>query len=404
MSRLRTSLIVVTVAAAGIATSLLIGGLEGMGKRDLLELVVATLPSLAGTVVAAVIAQPLLARASIVWRMVTIAAVAAVVSLANLIIASRLMFVSSHDAQVLGILVAFSVAAGIGTAFALSRSSRAGIEKLMATVRRLGNGDLSARVGEVQAEPELRTLAGTLDDMAGQLARSIEHERAVESMRRDLFTAVSHDLRTPLSSIKAIADALEEGVIEEPREMRRYVREMGTAVDSLTKMVDDLFELVQAGPDEVGSVEGVTFGSVLESVLKACEVVAREKGIAIRAETDGAKNVVCSPRLERVLQNLLVNSIRHTESGDVVVSAHLDESALVIEVTDPGEGMAEWQLPLVFEPFWRGDAARSSPGSGLGLTLAKRIVEHLGGVIEVTSRLGEGSHFTVRVPQVSRGT
>src|SRR5207247_1019452 len=137
-----------------------------------------------------------------------------------------MMFVSGHDAQVLGILVAYSAAAGIGTALALARPSRAGIERLMATARRLGSGDLSARVGPLEAEPELRTLARTLDDMAAQLASSIEHERAVEGMRRDLFTAISHDLRTPLSSIKAISEALEEGVIAEPHEVRRYVGEM----------------------------------------------------------------------------------------------------------------------------------------------------------------------------------
>jgi signal transduction histidine kinase len=399
MNRLRTSLIVVSVAATGIGISLLVGGVEGMGKGDLLKLVVATLPSLAGTVVAAAIAQPLLARASIVWRMMTIAAVAAAVSLANLILASRMMFVSSHDAQVLGILVAFSVAAGIGTAVALSRSSRAGIERLMATVRRLARGDMSARVGEIYAEPELRTLAQTLDDMAARLERSIEHERAVESMRRDLLTAVSHDLRTPLASIKAISEALEQGVIEQPGEVRRYVREMGTSVDTLTKMIDDLFELVQAEADDVAAETNVRLGSVLDSVLKACGVLAREKGIRVRAETNGASEVPCSPRLERVLQNLLVNAIRHTDDGEVVVGARLEGSALVIEVTDPGEGMAGWQLPLVFDPFWRGDAARSTPGSGLGLTLAKRIVEHLGGVIDVTSRRGEGSRFTVKVPQ-----
>ena len=112
------------------------------------------------------------------------------------------MFLSGHAAKVLGILVAYSVAAGAGTALALARSSRAGIERLMATARRFGGGDLSARVGRLDAEPELRTLAATLDDMAAQISRSIEHERFVETMRRDLFNAVSHDLRTPLTRLR----------------------------------------------------------------------------------------------------------------------------------------------------------------------------------------------------------
>jgi signal transduction histidine kinase len=398
MRTLRASVIVVAVAAAGIGGSLLVGGVEGMAKGDLIKLVLATLPSLAGTIVAVVIAQPLLAKASIVWRMVTIAAVAAGVSLANLILASRMMFVSGHDAQVLGIMVAFSAAAGLGTAMALARSSHPGIERLMATARRLGQGDLSARVGSLETERELRTLAATLDDMAERLSASITHERAVEAQRRDLFTAISHDLRTPLSSIKAISEALEQGVIDEPGEVVRYLREMRVAVDSLVKMADDLFQLVQAGPDQVVSANGTRFGTVLTSAVRACEVLAREKGIVVRAEPDGTSDIACSPRLERVLQNLLVNAIRHSDHREVLVGARLEECDLVIEVVDAGEGIAEWQLPLVFEPFWRGDAARSSAGSGLGLTLAKRIVEHLGGQIDVTSRLGEGSRFTVRIP------
>src|SRR5207302_7156980 len=104
-------------------------------------------------VAAVLVAQPLLTRVSLVWRMVTIAGAATIIGLANLILASRMMFVSGHDAQVLGILVTFSAAAGIGTALALARSSRVGVERLMATVLRLGRGDLSARVGAFDAEP-----------------------------------------------------------------------------------------------------------------------------------------------------------------------------------------------------------------------------------------------------------
>ena len=118
----------------------------------------------------------------------------------------------------------------------------------------------------------------------------------------------------------------------------------------------------------------------------------------MRADADTRREVSCSPRLERVLQNLLVNAVRHTDRGEVRVEARVEDASLVIDVTDTGEGIAESQLPKVFEPFWRGDAARSSPGSGLGLSLAKRIVEHLGGRIEASSQPGRGSRFTVTVP------
>jgi signal transduction histidine kinase len=398
MNRLRASLVVVAVAAAGIGGSLLVGRLGGMDKGDLLKLVLATLPSLAGTILAVAIAQPRLARASILWRMVTIATVAAVVSLANLVLASRMMFVSGHDTQVLGIMVAFSAAAGIGTALALARSSRPGVERLMATARRLGRGDLSARVGPLDAEPELRTLAATIDDMAARLARSIEQERRAEATRRDLFTAVSHDLRTPLSRVKAISEALEHGVVHGPGEVRRYIGEMRVSVESLIRLVEDLFELVHSGTGRPTLERPVPLRSVLDAAIGVCEGPAREKGITLRTELDGVAETPCPPSLERVLHNLLVNAVRHTGQGEVMVRGRLDGDEVVIDVSDTGEGMTGRQLHMAFEPFWRGDAARSSTGSGLGLTLARRLVEHLGGGIDVSSRPGEGSRFTVTIP------
>lgn len=404
MRQVRTAAIVATVALAGLGASLLVARLYGIEGGDLLSLGITMLPSLAATVVAASVAQPLLARAAIVWRMVTIAVAAAVVSLMNLVIASHLMFVSGHDAQVVGILIAYSVAAGGGTALALSRSSRAGIEKLMAMTHRLAEGDLSVRIGHLDAEPELRLLASTLDDMATRLARSIERDRAVEEMRRDLFNAVSHDLRTPLSSLKAISEALEQGVIRDPEEVRDYVAEMGVAVDSLIKMVDDLFEVVQAEAGQLEERRWVRLGDVVRLAIRPCESFARDRSVVISTDLDGAKDVPCSPGLERVIQNLVANAVRHTRDGSVVVAARCDEHRLRLEVKDTGEGMPEGHLPLVFEPFWRGDAARTSPGSGLGLTLARRLVERLGGDIDVRSRPGLGASFIVTVPNLTRGS
>jgi two-component system sensor histidine kinase BaeS len=174
---------------------------------------------------------------------------------------------------------------------------------------------------------------------------------------------------------------------------------MGIAIDSLIAMVDDLFELVHADAEHLAPGSGSRLGLVVDSALKVCEGLARQKKVVLRADLNGTGDVSCSPRLERVLQNLLVNALRHTDAGEVVVQARFERTGLVIQVSDTGEGIPASQLPRVFEPFWRGDAARSSPGSGLGLSLAKRIVEHLGGRIGAASRPGEGSRFTVWIPE-----
>src|SRR5205823_682912 len=143
--------------------------------------------------------------------------------------------------------------------------------------------------------------------------------------------------RTPLSGIKAVSEALDEGVITDTGEVRRYAVEMRLAVDSLIKMVDDLFDLVQADAGQVASPRSVPLGSAVGSAIGACAVAAQDKGVSLRTELDGAAEVECSPRLERVLQNLLVNAVRHTSEGEVVVRGHVEEGGLVIEVTDTGE-------------------------------------------------------------------
>ncbi len=394
----RTWLAVAAVGGVGMGASLAVGRLFGMQGGDLLRLVVTMGPSLVATVVAASIARPLLARSRIVWRMVAIATAATAIGLANLVVVSGLMFVSRHDALVVAVILGYALAAGIGTALILVRSSRGGIERLVATARRIGGGDLQARVGPLEAEPEVQMLAVTIDNMAMRLARSIEREREVEGMRRDLLTAVSHDLRTPLSSLKAATEALGQGIVQDPTDVRRYVDEMRAAVDALIALVDDLFEIVGADGAGLASAGDVRFESVVDSAITICEPLASAKGIEVRTELDGARDVLCSPRLERVLQNLLVNAVRHTHEGEITVRARLHDEDLIVEVSDTGEGIAASHLARVFEPFWRGDAARSSPGSGLGLTLAQRIVEHLGGRIWATSEPGAGATFTVILP------
>jgi two-component system sensor histidine kinase BaeS len=140
---------------------------------------------------------------------------------------------------------------------------------------------------------------------------------------------------------------------------------------------------------------------VIRSALEACEVQAEAKGLVVERRLDGAGEAPCSPRLVRVLQNLLQNAIRHTAAdGTVLIEARRRPDALEIAVRDTGEGIPPEALDRVFEPFWRADAARSTPGSGLGLALAKRIVEALGGSITVESAPARGSRFAVVLPVV----
>jgi signal transduction histidine kinase len=319
---------------------------------------------------------------------------------ANLVVLGRTMFVSAHDATLVGVLLLYSIGAGVGSALVIARSSTLALDRLAVTARALGDGDLDARVGDLDAGSELDALAGTLDEMADRLRHAQEREREIESTRRDLISAVSHDLRTPLANLRAMVEAIDEGVVGDPPSLRRYASEMRRAVNQLVVMVDDLFELAQldAGAIEV-ETERVLLGDVVRSAVATVQLQAEDKGLSLVTDLDGTDDAACSPRIERVLQNLLVNAVRHTPAdGSVLVEARRSEAGLRLAVADTGEGIPAADLPHIFEPFFRGDRARHGAGAGLGLSLARRIVETLGGRIVAESEPPNGSRFEVSFP------
>jgi signal transduction histidine kinase len=233
------------------------------------------------------------------------------------------------------------------------------------------------------------------------MAEARARERALEAQRRDLMIAVSHDLRTPLASLRAMAEAIDDEVVDDPATLRRYMAEMRAGIDCLVALVDDLFEFAKldAGTLEVG-VKHATVAEVVGQALSACDGQAVEKGLRIEARIEDAAVADCSPHLTRVIQTLLQNAIQHTPAdGTVVVRAARGPAGLRLTVEDDGEGIPADALERVFDPFWSRDPARSGNGSGLGLTLAKRIVESLGGRIEVDSEPERGSRFAVLVPE-----
>ena len=342
----------------------------------------------------------LLARSSLRIRIVAATLAGVAVALLNLAAFALLMFVSGHDAALTAILLGYTGTVGVATGTALARSSTAGITRLEETAHRLADGDLHARVDEIDAGPELRTLARTLDEMAARLEEAQRNEREAESRRRDLVAAVSHDLRTPLAGLRAMVEAVEDGVVDDPEDLRRYTREMLRAVGALTTLVDDLFELSQLDGEAIrAEARRARLADVVASALAAVEPQRLAKGVSVELHLADAAAEPCSPRVTRVLQNLIQNAIRHTPAdGSVRVEARRDADRLEIAVTDTGEGIPGSSLDRVFEPFWRGDAARSGPGSGLGLALAKRLVEAMGGDISVQSQPREGSRFAVLLP------
>jgi signal transduction histidine kinase len=384
----------------GAGGALLVAAALGMKASELAHLAGLLAPAVVVTVAAATLASSLLGRTSLRQRYLAIAAVGTVVALGNLFALAQAMFVSAHAATVLAVVLTYSSGAGLAAAFASARSSASALDHMTRTAEIIGGGDMSARVGALEAGPELDRLASTIDQMAGRLEAVRDQEQRIEQTRRDLITAVSHDLRTPLANLRAMVEAIDDRVVTDPPTMHRYVADMRRAVGQLSTLVNDLFEMVQV---DAGTIEAeadrASLDDVVASAVATVEAEAARKGVLLATDVQGTEAAMCSPHVTRVLQNLLVNAVRHTPAdGTIRIGSRRDPDGVWLVVEDTGEGISEEDLPHVFDPFFRADAARSGDGAGLGLALAERIVHALGGTIEVDSLPNRGARFDVMLP------
>ncbi|MGH3440308.1 MAG: sensor histidine kinase, partial [Sciscionella sp.] len=234
-----------------------------------------------------------------------------------------------------------------------------------------------------------------------------EGERAAEAARRELVTWVSHDLRSPLAGIRAMAEALADGVVSAPSEVASYAARIGTESTRLTGMVDDLFELskITSGTLRL-TMSSVPLADVISDVIGAQAPVAKHKGIRLVADADDWPVVLGSdPELARIVRNLLSNAVRHTPAdGTVAVGVGVEGHDAVLHVDDTCGGIPEPELPRVFEVAFRGTAARTPQpdaaqpaGAGLGLAIARGLVEAHHGRITVANH-GPGCRFEVHIP------
>ena len=344
------------------------------------------------------------ARRRSVGVQAAIVAITAVVAVASgAVIAANEMFISEHD---LGALAVVLVAAGTVTvAIALVLGDRvAGASRSLAeTARRIGAGDFS-RADQPTAPEEFTTLAGELDAMSRRLEESMERERALEGSRRELVAWVSHDLRTPLAGIRAMAEALEDGVVSDPDTVARYHQSMRSEADRLSALVNDLFELsrINAGTLKL-KLEQVSLSDLVSDAVAAASGIARARGVHLNGDVQGPapELQLSASEMARVLRNLLENAIRHTPSeGEVRVDTGTDQAYAYVRVADECGGIPAGDLDRVFDTAFSGHVARTpgrDGGAGLGLAIARGIVEAHHGEISVVNQ-ESGCMFTVRLP------
>ncbi len=286
-----------------------------------------------------------------------------------------------------------AVAIAVVLAFILSRRTLAPVKALTSAAERLGQRDFSQRV-QIKDKGELGELAQTFNSMADDL----EH---AEKLRQNMVADVAHELRTPLSNIRGYLEALRDGVMKPDKET---IRSLNEEASLLSRLVDDLQELSLAEAGELKLVRRAEdIGELIRQAVAAVEAPKKAKGLLLAVELPEKLPLVNidSRRIGEVLRNLLENAVVHTGKGDTITVAARQLDRLVeISVTDTGEGIPAKELPNLFERFYRVDKsrARATGGSGLGLTIARRLVEAHGGSIEVQSEPGKGSRFAFTVP------
>ena len=337
-------------------------------------------------------------------RILLASVLTAILALANVGFTASLMFLSTHDLALLSGLLGFSLGVAVLAAFSFSDSAARSFREVAEAARSINAGNLEVRV-PMRSRDEAGELAAAFNAMIARLETSFDREKELEEARKELIASVSHDLRTPLASIQAMVEAINDGVVTDSETVKRYLRTIEAEVEVLSQLIDDLFQLsrIDAGVLEL-HLAASSIPDLISDTLGSMSPQATAKGLRLMGSVDEeVPPVVMDERMvQRVLYNLVHNAIRHTpEDGTIHIRAQDDGTEVRIEVTDTSEGIPKKDLPRLFERFYRSERSRSRNfgGAGLGLSIAKGIVEAHGGRLWVESSVGEGSTFGFALPK-----
>lgn len=309
--------------------------------------------------------------------------------------AAKQMFITSSDAIVGLAVLVMALAVGARVSYLLSRDVRMRISDVRGGLARVAAGSRDV-VFPVDSRDELGQLAAQAQETVAMLRDEELRRDEAERMRRQTIASISHDLRTPITSLRLLAEAIEDDLVD-PETVKRYASSMRASVEVLGALIDDLFELARIEAGALNwSMEQVELAEITREVIGTLEPEATQRGIRILAPDDVDAHLVGDPaRLRRVLLNLLQNAVRHTpEDGSVTVRIEPAPGGYEVEVADDGEGVDPADAERIFDPFYRGgsEAARTRPGTGLGLAIARAVVEAHGGRIWLAPS-EQGSRF-----------
>ena len=238
------------------------------------------------------------------------------------------------------------------------------------------------------------------------VVRDVTETRRLDAIRRDFVANASHELKTPVASILAVAETLGDGALEDPTAAPRFIEQLERDADRLGRIVADLLDLSRL---ETGSerIDRVALDATAEEEVARRTEQASAAGVSLAVHVDGVPAIRGSSRdLGLMMGNLIDNAIRYTQpGGSVTVEVRAERDAVLVRVSDTGVGIPQRDVPRIFERFYRVDQARSreTGGTGLGLSIVRHVSENHDGDVTVTSELGQGTVFEVRLPTAPPG-
>lgn len=284
----------------------------------------------------------------------------------------------------------------LGFTYIVSQVLSRPLVQMEQATRRIAKGDLETRL-EVRSSDEIGTLAAGIND----LAKDLQHYR---DTRQEFFANVSHELRTPITYLEGYAKVLADELYDTEDERKQYLNIIIQESQRLNHLIHDLFELSKMEEGKISlSPEWVDLKELIDQSVNKVQLKVKEKGLSLQYKVSGEPSLayIDGFRMEQVVLNLLENAIRYTEKGEIRVLLTGDRTGNRIEIEDTGIGIPEDELPYIFDRFYRVEKSRSRElgGTGLGLAIVKKLIELQGGSIQVTSKLGTGTRFIIKLPR-----
>jgi signal transduction histidine kinase len=343
---------------------------------------------------------------SLRWSLLMIVIITTGLIILNVWVTAQLMFISQHDLVLTIALLVFAGMTALIFGLFVANTITDRIQALSQAAERLAEGRLDTRL-DAAGSDELADLIQTFNWMADNLQKIDHQKKMIEQTRRDLITWVSHDLRTPLTSIRVMIEALADEVVTDPDTVARYVQSSRSELQHLSRLIDDLFELAKLDAGHFDAHYDLSsLKDLISDALSSMSARAEHRQVKLIGSVGADLDPVymAPDKIQRVLYNLIDNALQHTPpQGEVVIRACREVDQVRVEVRNSGSTVDPAHLGHLFESFYRGDSSRvrdedGRRGTGLGLAIARGFVEAHRGRIWVESRADTGTTFSFTLP------